>query len=85
MAGGETPIDSKDASFRRETGILPSSGPGIAIHARMPAITLLEGNPELKIQRERTESDNPSCKDLLQSNPSRVMPLLGEAVNPGQQ
>ena len=81
MAGGETPIVSKDASFRRETGILPSSGSGIVIHARMPAITLLEGNPEL---RSCVKGQN-QMKDLLQSDPIQVRFLLGKALNPGQQ
>jgi len=38
----------RDASSQEEIKILPSSGSGIVIHARMPAITFHEGNPELR-------------------------------------
>ena len=38
----------RDASFQEEIKILPSSGSGIVIHARMSAITFHEGNPELR-------------------------------------
>ena len=39
---------SRDASLPEEIRILSSSGSGIVIHARMPAITFHEGNPELR-------------------------------------
>ena len=39
---------SRDASLQEEIRILSSSGSGIVIHARMPAITFHEGNPELR-------------------------------------
>ena len=48
MAGEETSMILRDASLQEEIQILPSSGPGIVIHARMPAITFHEGNPELR-------------------------------------
>ena len=74
---------SRDASLQEEIRILSSSGSGIVIHARMPAITFHEGNPELRPCVKGQNQMIPPARICY--NPIQVRLLQGRVLNPGQQ
>ena len=74
-----------DASLQEEIKILTSSGSGIVIHARMPAITFHEGNPELRSCVKGQNQVIPPAIVCYNPIQIEVRILRGRASNPGQQ